>query len=118
MRIHLCVLAVCATLPLFGSLSGCKSSSSGEPDSSQNGDEAGDDGTNGGTQIRLPIEVLGSGSPDEPAIAGTRLGLESSDVGSAERLVVLFTWPSVFYLAPHMLYAPEQTSPGKREFYS
>ena len=28
-----------------------------------------------------------------------------------------FSWPSVFYLAPHMLYAPQSTPSGLREFY-
>jgi hypothetical protein len=28
-----------------------------------------------------------------------------------------YSWPSVFYVAPHMLYAPTQTSNGLREFY-
>jgi hypothetical protein len=28
-----------------------------------------------------------------------------------------FSWPSVFYLAPHMLYAPTSTPQGTREFY-
>ncbi|HMJ11150.1 MAG TPA: hypothetical protein VK524_07060, partial [Polyangiaceae bacterium] len=28
-----------------------------------------------------------------------------------------YSWPSVFYVAPHMIYAPEKTSKGLREFY-
>ncbi|HXK16465.1 MAG TPA: hypothetical protein VNG33_01575, partial [Polyangiaceae bacterium] len=28
-----------------------------------------------------------------------------------------FSWPSVFYLAPHMIYAPTATDKGTREFY-
>ena len=28
-----------------------------------------------------------------------------------------YSWPSVFYLAPHMLYAPTVTAQGTREFY-
>jgi hypothetical protein len=28
-----------------------------------------------------------------------------------------YTWPSVFYVAPHMLYSPTQTSDGLRQFY-
>jgi hypothetical protein len=28
-----------------------------------------------------------------------------------------FGWPSVFYVAPHMIYAPEKTEKGTREFY-
>jgi hypothetical protein len=28
-----------------------------------------------------------------------------------------YSWPSVFYVAPHMIYAPEKTAKGTREFY-
>jgi hypothetical protein len=28
-----------------------------------------------------------------------------------------YSWPSVFYVAPHMLYSPTQTSAGLRQFY-
>lgn len=28
-----------------------------------------------------------------------------------------YSWPSVFYVAPHMIYAPEKTDKGLREFY-
>ncbi|WP_394846550.1 hypothetical protein LZC95_03690 [Pendulispora brunnea] len=38
-------------------------------------------------------------------------------IGEGDKRGWIFTWPSVFYLAPHMLYAPEDTAKGKREFY-
>jgi hypothetical protein len=38
-------------------------------------------------------------------------------VGEGEARGWPYSWPSVFYLAPHMLYAPEETDQGKREFY-
>jgi len=38
-------------------------------------------------------------------------------VGDGEARGYPYSWPSVFYLAPHMLYAPTQTAKGLREFY-
>ncbi|HEY1398622.1 hypothetical protein, partial [Roseateles sp.] len=38
-------------------------------------------------------------------------------VGEGEKRGWPFSWPSVFYMAPHMLYVDEQTPQGKREFY-
>ncbi len=38
-------------------------------------------------------------------------------VGEGEKRGWPFDWPSVFYMAPHMLYVDEQTPQGKREFY-
>lgn len=38
-------------------------------------------------------------------------------VGEGEKRGWPYSWPSMFYVAPHMLYATEQTSAGKREFY-
>jgi len=38
-------------------------------------------------------------------------------VGVGEKRGWPFGWPSVFYMAPHMLYVNENTAQGKREFY-
>jgi hypothetical protein len=38
-------------------------------------------------------------------------------VGQGEVRGWPYSWPSVFYVAPHMLYAPTQTSQGSRDFY-
>ncbi|HEY0707677.1 MAG TPA: hypothetical protein VGG33_12820, partial [Polyangia bacterium] len=38
-------------------------------------------------------------------------------IGEGESRGWLYAWPSVFVVAPHMLYAPEQTPQGKRDFY-
>ena len=38
-------------------------------------------------------------------------------VGEGELRAWPFSWPSLFYLAPHMLYAPTATAKGTREFY-
>lgn len=38
-------------------------------------------------------------------------------VGEGEERGWPYSWPSVFYIAPHMIYAPEQTDAGLREFY-
>jgi len=38
-------------------------------------------------------------------------------VGQGEKRGWPFGWPSMFYVAPHMLYVEQQTAQGKREFY-
>ncbi len=38
-------------------------------------------------------------------------------VGEGEVRGWPFGWPSIFYLAPHMIYAPTRTAEGTREFY-
>jgi cytochrome c553 len=38
-------------------------------------------------------------------------------VGQGDRRGFPYTWPSVFYIAPHMLYVPTQTPQGLRELY-
>ena len=38
-------------------------------------------------------------------------------VGDGELRAWPFSWPSLFYLAPHMLYAPTAVAKGTREFY-
>lgn len=38
-------------------------------------------------------------------------------VGDGEVRGWPYSWPSVFYLAPHMIYAPTATAKGTREFY-
>jgi hypothetical protein len=38
-------------------------------------------------------------------------------IGEGEARGWPFAWPSIFYLAPHMIYAPTATAKGTREFY-
>ena len=56
------------------------------------------------------------GLQDQKSFHGT-VDASSNWVGDGEARGWPFSWPSVFYLAPHMIYAPTVTPNGTREFY-
>ena len=56
------------------------------------------------------------GLQEQRSFHGT-VDASSNWVGDGETRGWPFGWPSVFYLAPHMIYAPTVTPSGTREFY-
>ncbi len=61
----------------------------GEGGGPQGGTSGPGGGTNGADPVlRLPIELLGNGAPDEPVVAATTLPLAANDVAAAKSLYV------------------------------